>query len=326
MRGGFLPNAYYYTRLSTEQKAIYKTVLAGLEAYAEEIDVIPIASDEISLVFIYITLDNPLIFQADSFTQASYPGRKCVIRPNYKFPQDLVKDYEEKVIAYLKIFDTAKSMSDADKEIYVHDYCLKNFTYDRNRGEHANSVLGLVLYGTAVCEGIAKFVNLALDYLGVKCLVVTGDGINPANGTTEGHAWNIIKLDGKTYHLDVTFDLGLSGNTLRYDYFNLSDDDIKKDHIIKSDAPECTTVGKDYYSLNAQVVGGPKNLKSYIDNSLKQGKKKIIFKISKAHGIDDISDRVMQIASKSFVRIIRGYSTIEMSFNKGQMVFELTFR
>ena len=321
-----MPNTYYYTRLTAEQKATYKTVSAGLGAYAEEIDVTPIASDEMSLVFNYITLDNPLMFQAVSFTQMSYPGRKCVIKPDYKFPQDLAKSYAEKVLAYLRIFDTAKTMSDADKELYVHDYCLKNFTYDHTRGEQANSVLGLVLYGTAVCEGIAKFVNLALDYLGVKCLVVTGDGINPSNGTTEAHAWNIVKLERQTYHLDVTFDLGISGNSLRYDYFNLSDNDIKKDHIITSDVPECTTTGSDYYSLNAQVVGGPKNLKSYIDNSLKQGKKNIIFRISKADGIDDISNRVMQIASKSLGRIIRGYSTIEMGFNKGQMVFELTFR
>ena len=43
--------------------------------------------------------------------------------------------------------------------------------------------------------------------------------------------WNVVRIDGNYYHLDVTFDNSLSkDDVIRYDYFNLSDSQIFKDH------------------------------------------------------------------------------------------------
>lgn len=45
------------------------------------------------------------------------------------------------------------------------------------------------------------------------------------------HAWNVIKIGGQYYHLDATFDNTLSkDDTIRYDYVNLSDKQIARDH------------------------------------------------------------------------------------------------
>lgn len=59
--------------------------------------------------------------------------------------------------------------------------------------------------------------------------------INPEKGIKYRHTWNIVKIGGQYYHLDVTFDntLGkhsLAGQELRYDYFNLEDKKIFRDH------------------------------------------------------------------------------------------------
>ena len=78
-------------------------------------------------------------------------------------------------------------------------------------------------------------------------------GNNPEKGIKYRHTWNIVKIGGQFYHLDVTFDntLGkhsLAGQELRYDYFNLEDKKIFRDHEpLIAPAPSCTDGDHFYY-------------------------------------------------------------------------------
>jgi len=246
---------YYYSRLSANQKATYKKILSGIKTYAEEITIPYSHIDETNIIFKSILRDNPLVFYVTSFTQSSVQyKRSCTFIPDYTFGYCEVKEKTDAIQGYLRVFDYVKNNSDFEKELFIHDYCLENFSYDNRFGGNAYSVLGLVFNNSAVCEGIAKFVKLAFDYLSVKSLVVTGKSNNPHQCTTwESHAWNIVRIDGKTYHLDVTFDITLTSKRHRYDYFNLTDEDIKKDHIISDTVPACITNGIDHFSLNSLV-------------------------------------------------------------------------
>lgn len=49
----------------------------------------------------------------------------------------------------------------------------------------------------------------------------------------EAHAWNLIKLNGEYYNMDVTWDalIGNPATTYYYDYFNITDGEISRDHI-----------------------------------------------------------------------------------------------
>ena len=222
-------DSYYYGRLTDEQKKLYRVIKSGLESMTKEIKLPLKPINEISLIFNSILLDNPMIFYVSSFSQTNdLYKQKCIVRPDYKYALSFVKQHVSYIQDYLKAFDGIKAKSDIVKEIYVHDYCLNNFRYDYSFGEYSFSVLGLVLNGTAVCEGIAKFVKLSLDYLGVNSLVVYGRAKNPIyDDKMEMHAWNMVEIERKTYHLDVTFDMSLKVKVNRYDYFNLADEDIK---------------------------------------------------------------------------------------------------
>ena len=316
--------AYYYTCLTKSQKETYKTILNGLTTYAHTIELAQPSSDGVTPMYSFVTLDNPLVFQSAAFTQINHSYGRSVIKPIYKFPQITARDYYERVMKYLTQFDIVKGKDDATKEKFVHDHCLGNFTYDRERGEHAYSVLGLVLHNTAVCEGIAKFVKLALDYLQVKSLVVTGKATNPVSGVTENHAWNIVKIDGQTYHLDVTFDMCISRNLYRYDYFNLSDEEILADHEIFGNVPKCSARGKDYYSLNKQVVGGPKSLKKFFREKILAREKDIVFKVANTQGAGDITDKVLLIISEVIGEVSVGRTNVEMIPNIKQNVYQIT--
>ena len=98
-----------------------------------------------------------------------------------------------------------------------------------------------------VCEGIAKAVKVLCDALGLWCMIVIC-GNNPEKGIKYRHTWNIVKLGGKYYHMDVTFDNSLSHNGIRYDYFNLDDKNIFRDHEpLIAPAPHCTDGDHFYY-------------------------------------------------------------------------------
>lgn len=54
---------------------------------------------------------------------------------------------------------------------------------------------------------------------------------NPKKKIKYRHAWNIVRIDGRYYHLDATFDNSLGhGQILRYDCYHLSDRQIFRDH------------------------------------------------------------------------------------------------
>ena len=73
---------------------------------------------------------------------------------------------------------------------------------------------------------MAKAVKILCDELGIWCIVALSDA-NPDKGIKYRHAWNVIRIDGKYYHLDVTFDNTLSrDDAVRYDYVNLADKQI----------------------------------------------------------------------------------------------------
>lgn len=94
-------------------------------------------------------------------------------------------------------------------------------------------IIGPLGQGVGVCEGIAKAVKVLLDALGVWCVIAIC-GNNPEKGIKYRHTWNIVRIGGAYYHLDTTFDntLGKSDKVedIRYDYFNLDDGHIFKDH------------------------------------------------------------------------------------------------
>ena len=320
---------HYYEKLTDGQKLLYKSLSPGIESLAGEIKLPLRPLNEISLVLNCILLDNPMIFYVTSFNMLSdLHKQKCIVRPEYKYSPSLIKQSLATVLKYMQVFDVVKSRSDIDKEIFVHDFCLNNYTYDYSFNDYSFSVLGPVFNKTAVCDGISKFVKLSLDYLGVYSLVVHGKAKNPANANDdvmERHAWNIVEIEGKTYHLDVTFDLSLKDKVNRYDYFNLADQDIKKEHSIVGRVPECATVGNDYFSVNSMVAYSPVELDKFIEKGLMHGKKNIVVKLKNVKDTETIVAKVLSLAQQQYGRIYKCSGMVEVKYNSSQLVFEISF-
>ena len=324
----FFRYRYYYGCLTEEQKKIYNTILSGLNTFQKEISIPLIAVDEVTKIYNFVLWDNPMVFYVrDCSLDSDVHNRRCEIIPNYLYKDDQIKDYSNIIIKYLQVFNTQKNKQDINKEQYVHDYCLSNFKYDNSFGDNCYSILGLILNKTAVCQGIAHFVKLAHDYLSVPSIVVFGKANNPAsNGRTGIHVWNIVNINRNTYHLDVTFDMTLTKTTNRYDYFNLSDDDIIRDHVVDKNIPACVTKGQDYYTLNSMTVNGLTDLGDFFKREIERGKMDIIVRINNITPTDDTAKNVQEIACNKYIETTKKGISTGVSYNSNQSVFEINFK
>lgn len=140
-------------------------------------------------------------------------------------------------------------MSNIEKEQAIHDYVVNNTSYDYDNyieetvPEDSYNAYGVFFNKVAVCEGYAEAVYRLLNEAGIENTVITGI----SNGVD--HAWNLVNIDGKYYHLDATYNDPVDGtrNILSYEYFNLTDEEISKDHSWnKSEYQPSTNVKYDY--------------------------------------------------------------------------------
>lgn len=88
-------------------------------------------------------------------------------------------------------------MSDFDKVISAHDYLTETASYELT-DDLSFTAYGIFVRQKGVCQGYAYAFKYLMDRAGVECHYVTSDTLN--------HGWNIVKLDGKYYHVDVTED------------------------------------------------------------------------------------------------------------------------
>ena len=145
------------------------------------------------------------------------------------------------------------SMSSVDKIKAIHDWLVNNTEYDTegyasgNISSDSYTAEGLFKTGRAVCDGYAKAFQQMAESAGFEVIKVNGIGVN-SSGTTETHAWNQVKVDGKWYNIDVTWDDPVTNgeigfDNLRYKYFLVPDSVIANDHIadLGQQLNKCTT-------------------------------------------------------------------------------------
>jgi hypothetical protein len=147
-----------------------------------------------------------------------------------------------------KLVRPVREQKEWDKLIYIHDFICTSVQYDKLKKAYSHEIIGPLGQGVGVCEGIAKAVKSLCDALGIWCIVAICDN-NPEKGIKYRHTWNIVKIGGTYYHLDVTFDNSLGQNdAIRYDYFMLSDKQFFRDHEpVIYPVPACTDDEHFYY-------------------------------------------------------------------------------
>ena len=151
--------------------------------------------------------------------------------------------------------------SDYEKIKGIYDYICKNVTYDYAHQNDDSYYLKYTAYGalvnkTAICQGYPLlFCRLALE-LGVDARFIGGYG----KGDT--HAWAIVKLGGKYYNVDPTWDAIRLQDGLPYEYFlrcNASFSDHTRDveYTTTSFNNAYPMAGSDFEGINPGQFASP---------------------------------------------------------------------
>lgn len=191
---------------------------------------------------------------------------------NYRFPRKTLLHYlnevETKATSITKTIITP-DMNDYQKEVALHDYIINHARYDdlnyrRNTvPDESYTPYGILIKGTGVCAGYAYTMKYLCDKAGIDCIVVSGK----ADG--DDHAWNMVKIGGDYYHVDVTWDDPVGMDRLRYYYFNLSDEMMAVNHSWDRNLyPQCTATQYNYYYLNDLWVADMEECRKRIENAI----------------------------------------------------------
>lgn len=115
------------------------------------------------------------------------------------------------------------SMSQADKAMAVYIYFAENTTYKESKDAHTG--YDVLVSHVGVCDGLANAYALAMNTLGIPCAVISNYSKN--------HSWNIVKLNGIWYFVDLTNGVGVGkheGMVVTYDSFLVGKNTFLKTH------------------------------------------------------------------------------------------------
>ncbi len=129
---------------------------------------------------------------------------------------DFINAYIDKFISE----NINSSMSNLDKIKVFHDYIINNTVYDENgQNSHSYTAYNLITTGKSICGGYSDIMAIYLNKLGIKNYKIT----------SENHIWNLVNLDDKWFHLDVTWDdpIASDGNQyLIHNFFMITSEEL----------------------------------------------------------------------------------------------------
>lgn len=126
--------------------------------------------------------------------------------------------------------------SDYQKIKTIHDYLVDTIEYETTlQKNNIYNIYGALVDKTCVCEGYAKAFQYFMNELGIDNAIVIGTGEN-SKKEIENHAWNYVKLNGKWYAVDTTWDDpvlvggGQITSKMKYQYFLKGSTTMNKNH------------------------------------------------------------------------------------------------
>ena len=330
--------AFYYERLSDEEKKYYKEICKGLSNHWQTITLHGL-TDKDKLMrcteavrydcmdFYYVNLS--LI---TSRTYMDYIEYLPIYIYSGKELEQRNREIANAVQCILNSMPVNRNMSVYDKCLWLHNYIARNCTYnddaikDGADIKSAYSIEGVLLEKTAVCQGIAMAYKYLCGKLGIDAIVARGNSLKPGSKNYERHAWNIITVGDHAIHIDATWDMCLTDKTgpIRYDYFFLPDIEMMRDHqYVKY--PICRNRNINMFSYTNTFFESIEDMKRYIDAEEKRINKQEFYlyfktknrKESKEEIVKELGDYIAHKTNRGFSSTYR--------VNEAQSIFVFHF-
>ena len=267
----------HFMFLSGDDREVYRALFKAMDTYERsvvfdrEFDF-----DRLNRIFLQVLADNPTLFWVDKCLRVrSMPGRTEAIF-DHIFPKADVARYKKEMtreVEAIRLKAVEACHSDHEVALLVHDILARNITYLDEGTSQQQSMLGPLLHRKGVCEGIAFAYSYIMYVCGVNCTTVYGK----LKGHQEGHAWNILFLDGRGYHVDVTHDLECTSYPGNHRYFCLTDGEMAEDRTWDSPVV-CNSTEYSYFRMNGRLFGSLDDMCDHVRDLLCSGGKDTEFK------------------------------------------------
>lgn len=220
----------YRAMLTSEQQIVYDDIYAAAVARTSRCPVREmISSSGLDDIMTALYNDNPELFFLD--TQYSYgyseSGRVLEVVLKFNETSNNFNDTRSRFNqAASSIINEAKKLgTDEEKEKYVYDAIMDRTEYDASAPLNQSAYSALV-NNRSVCAGYSRAFQYIMKELDIPCYFCSGYAKGGA------HAWNIVKINGEYYNVDISWDdsLGLINGEYTYQYFNVKDDEFSVDH------------------------------------------------------------------------------------------------
>ncbi|MBE5810130.1 MAG: hypothetical protein E7318_04250 [Clostridiales bacterium] len=216
---------------------------------------------------------------------------------------DTITTVEEKLAAIVAAV-IRPGMSDYQKALTLHNWLIRNATYDytltHRTAEH------MLLHGTGVCTSYADSYALLLNAVGIpNCMEYGTD-----------HVWNMIQLDGEWYHVDCTWDDPNEGGYENQQFFGLSNLAIEtQDNHECFDKPRIATAYKyNYYYRSGKLDDLLSFAESSIANGLTSGYSLFAFTPYYASGISELQAMTSLLIMRDTTYTVNG-KTVSISID-----------
>jgi len=165
-------------------------------------------------------------YNSSNNVKISYGGDyKIGITINRAYTQDEINEINNKVDKILNE-NVNNNMPPKEKIRAIHDYIIDHTEYDKLKYENknddtykSNTAYGVLIEGYGTCNGYADAMEIFLDKMNIINYKISN----------EEHIWNLVYLDGKWYHLDLTWDDPISDININRDtYFLISTKTLEK--------------------------------------------------------------------------------------------------
>lgn len=176
---------------------------------------------------------------------------------DYKYYyQSSYKEYQElyKAVRRLIIDSGIATKSDYEKVAWVYNWMCDNIKYDYTY--KVRTAYDTLENKKAVCEGYALLFEVFAGELGLNTRYVEGNAVS--SESLGLHAWNLVELDGRWYHVDTTWGVGDRGSNFLKGSIAF-DTRHRLDEITLNSKLNCNISATDFI-INTQYSGVPARL------------------------------------------------------------------
>ena len=333
--------------LSEAEQIWYHDMEQILGSFGEQIELsdegIAAGLDEINIdrIFQSVLCDHPELFYVEGYAYTKYMWgeRLSSIVFSGTYNVDLptaIARREEIQAAVGEILDgVEKDASDYDKVKYVYDTLVCDTDYDMNAPDNQN-IYSVFVHHLSVCQGYAKATQYLLNKLGIECTLVLG-----TVETGEGHAWNLVKVDGDYYYVDTTWgdvsyrvedveveeeESQLIMPEINYDYLNVTTEELLRTHSIGGEVPMplCVATKANYYVREGALFTSydREQMSALFHRCIENGQGDVTIKCADAVCYDEVLNMLIG-EQEIFDYLEDGGSTIAYAQNEKQL--SLTF-